>query len=446
VIEFLFEVPPKGGKERRDSIMEDKNFETKIIKAQVPKICICPECRKKQSFKRDKEHWKRVKDLSLDKPMILLVQQISAKCLNPACKRRSFILPTPGIERYQRSTIRVKEEAINKSVLDNVPYLKVSRSLIRSFNITGSKSTIDRWKQREASKYSFKEIIAKLDFSGVLSVDEYKPSRAKTYDLIAADASRCHLLYLENISDSPKHAGCMGRGHIENFFRHLKELGIEPFAVIFDLMKAFPKQVKKVWPEVLIQYDHFHVMQLIHSHLKQELFGFHRKLKEAGLEDERAEIWQHKWSILKNMDNWTSQEHLLIPQLIQVYSGTAVEQVLIFKEHLYQIFDLSITPDQAYAKRDALFAEKWWRSSWHLNQIMKFLMNPEFRYMITYLGNKFIPRSGNLETLIRSWRLMEKVRYGFKSEKGRQNHLKLYQIKHYLNNLSAENSGQLHIF
>lgn len=77
---------------------------------------------------------------------------------------------------------------------------------------------------------------------------------------------------------------------------------------------------------------------------------------------------------------------------------------------------------------------------------MKFLMSPEFRYMITYLGNKLIPRSGNLETLIRSWRLIEKVRYGFKSEKGRQNHLKLYQIKYYLNNQSAENSGKTPIF
>jgi transposase len=425
--------------------MEDKDFETKIIKAHIPKTCVCPQCKKEQSFKKHKEYWKRVKDLSLDKPTILLVQQISAKCSNRACERRSFILPTSGIERYQRATLRVKEEAINKSVLDNVSYPRISRSLVRSFNITGSKSTIDRWKQREASQYSFKEIIPKLDFSGVLSVDEYKPRRAKSYDLIAADARRRRLLYLENISDSPKHAGSIGRGHIENFFRHLKELGIEPFAVIFDLMKAFPNQVKKVWPEVLIQYDHFHVMQLIHSHLKQELFGFHRKLKEAGLEDERAEIWQHKWSILKNMDQWSPKEHQLISQLIQVYSGTPVELVLIFKEHLYQIFDLSNTPDEAYAKRDALFVEQWWRSSPDLNQIMKFLMSPDFQHMITYLGHKSIPRSGNLETLIRSWRLMEKVRYGFKTEKGRQNHLKLYQIKHYLNNFSAENSGQLHI-
>jgi hypothetical protein len=63
--------------------------------------------------------------------------------------------------------------------------------------------------------------------------------------------------------------------------------------------------------------------------------------------------------------------------------------------------------------------------------------------MITYLGDRRIPRSGNMENLIAIWRQMEKVRRGFKTEQGRQNHLKLYQVKHYLRNISAENSGKL---
>gem|GEM_PF-4900367 len=38
---------------------------------------------------------------------------------------------------------------------------------------------------------------------------------------------------------------------------------------------------------------------------------------------------------------------------------------------------------------------------------------------------------------------MEKVRYGFRTEKGRQNHLKLYQIKNYLKGNLAERSRKL---
>jgi len=39
VIEFLFEARQRR-EERKDSIMEDKIFETKIIKAQVPNTCV----------------------------------------------------------------------------------------------------------------------------------------------------------------------------------------------------------------------------------------------------------------------------------------------------------------------------------------------------------------------------------------------------------------------
>jgi len=53
--------------------------------------------------------------------------------------------------------------------------------------------------------------------------------------------------------------------------------------------------------------------------------------------------------------------------------------------------------------------------------------------MTTYLDHPQIPKTTNSENIIRTWRQMEKVRYGFKTEKGRLNHLKLYQIYKYLN-------------
>ena len=117
------------------------------------------------------EHWKKVKDLSLDKPALISVHRISAKCLNPACKRKSFVLPTSGIERYQRVALRVKNEALDKDLLDNMPYRRTALSLSR-LNTSGSKSSIDRWKQKEADRYNFRDIIAQLGFSGVLSIDE----------------------------------------------------------------------------------------------------------------------------------------------------------------------------------------------------------------------------------------------------------------------------------
>ncbi|MFZ6006369.1 MAG: transposase [Nitrospirota bacterium] len=379
---------------------------------------------------KDREHWKKVKDLSLEKPTLLSVQRISAKCLNPVCRRKSFVLPIPGIEKYQRVALRVKDEALNKNILDNMPYYKTASSLSR-LNTSGSKSSLDRWKQREAERYNFKDIIARIGFSGVLSIDEYKPKRAKHYDLMAADAIKWHILYLETIPLSPNRAGTIPRGGIEQFCCHLKELGINPWAVIFDLLAAYPKQVRKVWPKVIVQYDYFHVMQQIHKHLKNGL-QFRRQLKGEELEPYRQELWENKWRILKNMDNWTAKDHKIISELIEFYRGTPVEAILIFKEQIHQIFNASNSKAEAYAKRDGLFKEKWWKDYWHLKKAMEFLMSSKFEYMITYMDDRRISRSGNIENLIAIWRQMEKVRRGFKTEKGKQNHLKLYQVKHYL--------------
>ena len=83
-------------------------------------------------------------------------------------------------------------------------------------------------------------------------------------------------------------------------------------------------------------------------------------------------LWENKWRILKNMDNWIAKDHKIIPELIEFYRGTPVEAILIFKEQIHQIFNASNSKAEAYAKRDGLFKEKWWQDYWHLKKIMDF--------------------------------------------------------------------------
>jgi len=157
----------------------------KTIKTRLPKWVVCPCCGLRQPFKKEKEHYKKVKDINVDRTVILNVQMVYAKC-QKSCP--SFALPIPGIEKYQRTTVRFKKEAVASLIEDNSTTIRTSAKFDRIFNTSGSKSAIDRWKHQEASQYSFKEIIAQLDFSGILCFDEYKPKRSKTYDLIASDA------------------------------------------------------------------------------------------------------------------------------------------------------------------------------------------------------------------------------------------------------------------
>jgi len=52
--------------------------------------------------------------------------------------------------------------------------------------------------------------------------------------------------------------------------------------------------------------------------------------------------------------------------------------------------------------------------------------------MLTYLEDSRVPRCGHSETLINVWRQIEKVRRGFRTQQGLLDHLKLFQITHYI--------------
>jgi transposase len=397
-----------------------------ILQPRIPNQVVCPYCGFKQRFVKETQYWRTVKAPHLKHPLVLKIRMLCAKCQNPQCLHRSFALPIPGIERYQRATQTLISEAVAGVIQDNSTLERIARRLSRSLNTTGSKSALDRWKKHLASKYDFPTILSQIEFSGALCLDEYMPKRGGRYEQIAGDALNIRILYIE-----PVH-WLYGRGVTERFLRKLDDWGIRPYCVIFDLWTTFPKVVRKVWPKASLQYDHFHVMQWIWHYLRNALIQFRKSLKGERWIFHREELWEMKWGLLKHMDRWTEKDHFLIPEMIEIYKGTPVEKILLFKEELWNIFDLSKTKTEAMAKRDTLAQEHWWRDSWHLQKCVDFLMSPKFDLMMTYLENPQVPRSGQSETLINVWRQMETVRRGFKTPQGRLNHLKLFQITQYL--------------
>ena len=405
----------------------------KLVRARPPKTCVCPFCNQKQPFKLNGKYFKIVKDMNLTEPIKLKVEVLRAKCLNPACDKKSFIILPKGIIKYQRATEKLVNEAVAGIIADNSTAPRIAARLNRIFNTTGSKSAIDRWKHAEADKLDIKEIISKLNFSGILCIDEYKPKRASGYDLIDSDSKTSRILYLEK-------AYGLGRGIVKEHFETVKALGIKPWAIIFDMRACFPKAAKTVFgKDIIIQHDYFHVMKTIHYHLNRAMAEYRKILQGFGLNT--LDIWFARWIILKNTESWSMKERAIIENLLSRYKRTTIEDILILKQKVRDIFLLSKSQAEAYRKRDELTKENWQIKNRHFANIIKFLNTSYFKYMTTFLDHPEIPRSGNSENIIRTWRQMEKVRYGFKSDKGRVDHLKLYQVSKYLqNNLLHEKS------
>jgi len=407
-------------------INDKKEPKVKTLCFRLPKKCVCPDCGKKQRFKKFNQHYKFVKKMDLNQEILLKVRVVNAKCLNPECSRKSFQLPIPEIERYQRAHSSLKREAVAGIVQDNSTLIRISKRLNRSFNTTGSKSSIDRWKKEQAQGYNIKDIITKLDFSGILSIDEYKPKRSLKYDIIASDGAKGHILYIDEIEKR-------NSMYLKLFLEKLKGLlPYEPFAVIFDLWKPYPGAAKKVFKNAIIQYDYFHIMKTVHWHLRNALAQYRKSLKEQGWPQLNWLLWKNKWTILKNQEKRSQEQKEIIANLRIIFKDTIVEDILDIKERIRDIFINSESKEKAIEKRDSLIQDYSHIDNIHFRRILKFFKEPNFNYMTNFLVYAGIPRSGNSEVLIRSWRQMEKVRYGFKTREGRLNHLKLYQIYKYL--------------
>lgn len=119
----------------------------------------------------------------------------------------------------------IKESAA--SLVDDLSTTRrVSKRLNRIFNTTGSKSTVDRWKHKLADQFDIKAIIAKLEFSGILCLDEFKAKSLRIFNLIATDALKNRILYIEPLEFTEFKAGTPPHRSIESGLWKLKELGI----------------------------------------------------------------------------------------------------------------------------------------------------------------------------------------------------------------------------
>ncbi len=90
--------------------------------------------------------------------------------------------------------------------------------------------------------------------------------------------------------------------------------------------------VRKIWPDALLQYDHFHVTQWLWHYLKNAVIRFRKSLRGDCWALHREELWEMKWGLLKQMNRWTQKEHLLIPEMIQIsmgyYTGMRKKEIL----------------------------------------------------------------------------------------------------------------------
>lgn len=366
--------------------------------------------------------------MNLEAPVTFQIRIVRVRC--PVCKK-PFPLPTPeSLPKHARVTPRSRDLALSLIVQTNGS-LDTSGDVAEEFgNLHIPRSTLHDWKMSSAGDVNHKDIITELEFSGVLCVDEFRPSREKVFDLFASDRLKGRILYLDETDD--KNAVCGECA--KKFYEKLKYFGISPWGIIADMGGGIMKGGRDVFPDALYQYDYFHVMQSVHDKLKKEIRSVWWKMKKDKQHEKASFLWDAQWTLLRNFERWSLEDEETWDAVGHLFPNTMIARLPAFKQELRDVFDESRDRTEALERRDAWVAH--WNTSLegsrYLQKIVALMTSHLFPPMIVYLDHPKLPRTTNAETMIRNYRHMEKARYGFGSIQGRQNHLKLYQRKKYL--------------
>jgi len=363
------------------------------------------------------------------------VTHIRLGYLNDAGEFKTFTIPVPGM----RANLFVTDEVITQFLYFNVncdlSLAKTVDLLQEVYGIETSISAVERWKTAEAETLpSIGQIIKMLNEKKkitALHLDEYKATGTKSWELAIRD-EHGRLIFSIRLKQRDT-------WHIKAILRWFRLLGLEIKIFYVDFWLAYPPAIKAIYPNADLQYDFFHIIQNIHRHLYRALTAYRKAFYNAKTVKEQAglrkqlhkQLWQHRYLLFTNEENLTAEQRQILDQLLQDHANTIVEQIVLFRQQLRVIFNECDTFSVALENLALLILEGWADVSPHFSKIMSFLQK-HIDHMLTYLRKPDVQRNSLSECTVRSLRRLEKTRQGFKTHKGRVNHLKLLQWNKYL--------------
>jgi len=369
------------------------------------------------------------------KALRYVVKTVRLAYFNDAGKLVTFNAPLPGI----RTDLLVTDEVVDKAlylIVDRNISLPIAAEMLNDlYQVETSSSALDRWKAAEAEALpSIGRLIQRLNEKlpiTVLHLDEYKATGTKSWELVLRD-EHGRLLFSIRLKKRDE-------WHIKVILRWLRLLGLQIKVFYVDFWLAYPMAIRAIYPQAEIQFDFFHVIQNIHRHLYKAFTAYRKAYRIADTTQEQAKVrealhkqlWENRYLLFTNEENLSAEQQQVLDDLLREHSDTIVEQIVVFRWYLRDIFNASASFAEAVEKLAFLILEGWADVSSAFGKVMAFLQE-HFANMLTYLRVPGVQRNSLSECTVRSLRRIERIRQGFKTQQGRVNHLKLLQWRKYL--------------
>lgn len=352
---------------------------------------------------------------------------------------RQYFTPTvKGLHLHRKVSDVVLRAGVFLSIIAGVGCRRAAWLLEVLFHGGVTKSSVNRWIDEVADGLpSAETIIQELDRRQPITeghLDELFPRGNKgTCELVLRDEYG-RIIVTEELAKRDE-------AHVKPFLRKLKSLGLPIKTFYIDHCKAYRNAIIAVYPQAYIQYDYFHIIQNIWKKLWSYFITHRREVKsrseqvmtpwyQARLKSLVKRLWKARHLLFKSEEHMTLQERETLISILEEASKMA--KMRNFLLGVWHLFRDSHTEEEARKALEELKQMKIEpKAKEALEQVYAFL-DEHFDQMITYLKVPGVQRNSLSESGMRMLRRLEVEHDGFRSKKGRQNCVKIYQAVKYL--------------
>ena len=305
------------------------------------------------------------------------------------------------------------------------------------FQLTVSKSALDRWVEEVADNLpSEDEMVKLLHQQKPITqghLDELFPRGTDACVLVLKD-EHGRLLAAEEVAQRDEE-------HVKPFLERFQRLGLQFTSFYIDHWQAYFNAIGAVYPPAEIQYDYFHILQNLWRKVWGEFRCHRRDLKARGeavettwyarkLKKMATHLWKNRYLFFTAEENLSATEKETMQAVLT--QQPEMSYLRGFLQKVRDIFDGPTTEAEAQEKFAELKKYAAYQEDNGYTKSISFLAE-HFPNMTTFLRVPGVQRNSLAESGMRVLRRLESNHDGFRSDKGRRNALKIYQAVMYLN-------------
>ena len=209
-----------------------------------------------------------------------------------------------------------------------------------------------------------------------------------------------------------------------------------------DGCKAYYNAIREIFGVLIpIQYDYFHIIQNAWRHLWKWSVSHRRDVKSRSekvkskwykkkLETLATSLWKNRYLLFKAEEKITPEERIRLTEIVE--ADQKVGNLRAFLSGVWDIFENSKDEIDAKIALEVLKQKEIDKQNpKQFNKVINFLEG-HFEWMTAFLRHENVKRNSLSETGMRILRRLELEHDGFRSEKGREDFLRIYQAIKYL--------------